>query len=251
MNYLSIIARISVAIGAGGLIGIERKKRGKAAGFLTNILVCMGSCIISIYQKILFNETIELIKNSPELANVLKVDNGRITAQIVSGMGFLGAGVILRDGSKIKGLNTAATLWCVAAIGTLCAAGLVVEATIGTAFVLLSNVILRLVSLFIMNKLKATEKEKYTIKINCKKAKEEKVRTNFAKIIDNNDLVLNSLERSEITEDEIKLKAIMITSTPSKVEMVINEISTNPGIVSVTWEHEKISKSDNEDSDEE
>ena len=136
-------------------------------------------------------------------------------------------------------------------IGTLCAAGLVVEATIGTAFVLLSNVILRLISLFIMNKLKATEKEKYTIRINCKKTKEEKVRTNFAKIIDNNDLVLNSLERSEITEDEIKLKAIMITSTPSKVEMVINEISTNPGIVSVTWEHEKISKSDNEDSDEE
>ena len=58
-------------------------------------------------------------------------------------------------------------------------------------------------------------------------------------------------KNSEITEDEIKLKAIMITSTPSKVEMVINEISTNPGIVSVTWEHEKISKSDNEDSDEE
>ena len=102
-----------------------------------------------------------------------------------------------------------------------------------------------------MNKLKATEKEKYTIRINCKKTKEEKVRTNYAKIIDNNDLVLKSLERSEITEDEIKLKAIMITSTPSKVEMVINEISTNPGIVSVTWEHEKISKSDNEDSDEE
>ena len=83
------------------------------------------------------------------------------------------------------------------------------------------------------------------------KTKEEKVRTSFAKTIDDNDLVLNSLERSEITEEEVKLKAIMITSTPSKVEMVINKISTNPGVVSITWEHEKVSKTDNEDSDEE
>lgn len=101
-----------------------------------------------------------------------------------------------------------------------------------------------------MGKIKANEKEKYTIRINCKKTKEEKVRANFAKIIDKNDLVLNSLERSEITEEEIKLKAIIITRTPSKVEMVINKTSTDPGVVSITWEHEKESKSDNEDSDE-
>ena len=236
MDLTTFLIRITICFALSILIGLERQLRHRMVGLRTNVLVCIGSFLF-VYLS--FG------------ANIVNSDTTRIAAQVVSGIGFLGAGVILRDGSKIKGLNTAATLWCVAAIGTLCAAGLVVEATIGTAFVLLSNVILRLVSLFIMNKLKATEKEKYTIKINYKKAKEEKVRTNFAKIIDNNDLVLNSLERSEITEDEIKLKAIMITSTPSKVEMVINEISTNPGIVSITWEHEKISKSDNEDSDEE
>ena len=236
MDLTTFLIRITICFALSILIGLERQLRHRMVGLRTNVLVCIGAFLF-VYLS--FG------------ANIVNSDTTRIAAQVVSGIGFLGAGVILRDGSKIKGLNTAATLWCVAAIGTLCAAGLVVEATIGTAFVLLSNVILRLVSLFIMNKLKATEKEKYTIKKNCKKAKEEKVRTNFAKIIDNNDLVLNSLERSEITEDEIKLKAIMITSTPSKVEMVINEISTNPGIVSITWEHEKISKSDNEDSDEE
>ena len=236
MDLTTFLIRITICFALSILIGLERQLRHRMVGLRTNVLVCIGAFLF-VYLS--FG------------VNIVNSDMTRIAAQVVSGIGFLGAGVILRDGSKIKGLNTAATLWCVAAIGTLCAAGLVVEATIGTAFVLLSNVILRLVSLFIMNKLKATEKEKYTIKIYCKKAKEEKVRTNFAKIIDNNDLVLNSLERSEITEDEIKLKAIMITSTPSKVEMVINEISTNPGIVSVTWEHEKISKSDNEDSDEE
>ena len=236
MDLTTFLIRITICFALGILIGLERQLRHRMVGLRTNVLVCIGSFLF-VYFAFGFD-----IGNS---------DITRIASQVVSGIGFLGAGVILRDGSKIKGLNTAATLWCVAAIGTLCAAGLVVEATIGTAFVLLSNVILRLISLFIMNKLKATEKEKYTIRINCKKTKEEQIRTNFAKIINNNDLVLNSLERSEITEDEIKLKAIMITSTPSKVEMVINEISTNPGIVSVTWEHEKISKSDNEDSDEE
>lgn len=203
-------------------------------GLRTNVLVCIGAFLF-VYLSFGINAS----------------DKTRIAAQVVSGIGFLGAGVILRDGNKIKGLNTAATLWCVAAIGTLCASGLVIEATIGTVFVLISNIILRIISLLVMEKVKASLKEKYTIRINCKKDKEEKVRTNFAKTIDKNNLVLTSFEKSEITEDEIKLKAIIITSIPSKVEIVINKISTDPGVISITWEHEKETKTDNEDSDEE
>lgn len=233
MDLTTFIIRITICFILSILIGLERQLRHRMVGLRTNVLVCIGAFLF-VYLSFGINVT----------------DQTRIAAQVVSGIGFLGAGVILRDGSKVKGLNTAATLWCVAAIGTLCAAGLVVEATIGTIFVLLSNIILRLFSLFIMNKVKANAKEKYTIRINCKKAKEEKVRTNFAKLIDSNSLVLDSLERSEITEEEIKLKAIMITSTPSKVEMVINKISIEPGVISITWEHEKESKTDNEDSDE-
>lgn len=234
MDLTTFIIRIVICFALSILIGIERQLRHRMVGLRTNVLVCIGAFLF-VY-----------------LSFGIKVnDQTRIAAQVVSGIGFLGAGVILRDGNKIKGLNTAATLWCVAAIGVLCASGLVVEASLGTLFVLLSNVILRLFSLFIMDKVKASAKEKYTIRINCKKDKEEKVRTLFAKVIDNNDLVLNSLERSEITEEEIKLKAIIITSTPSKVEMVINKISTEPGVIGITWEHEKESKTDNEDSDEE
>lgn len=234
MDLTIFIIRLSICFALSILIGLERQLRHRMVGLRTNVLVCIGAFLF-VYLSF----------------GIHVNDQTRIAAQVVSGIGFLGAGVILRDGSKIKGLNTAATLWCVAAIGTLCASGLVIEATLGTIFVLLSNIILRLISLFIMDKIKATAKEKYTIRINCKKTKEEKIRTNFAKIIDNNNLVLNSLERSEITEEEIKLKAIMITGVPSKVEMVINKISTDPGVVSITWEHEKISKTDNEDSDEE
>ena len=234
MDLTTFIIRLCICFILSILIGLERQLRHRMVGLRTNVLVCIGAFLF-VY-----------------LSYGIDVnDKTRIAAQVVSGIGFLGAGVILRDGSKIKGLNTAATLWCVAAIGTLCASGLVIEATLGTIFVLLSNIILRLVSQYIMNKVKQSAKERYTIRINCKKAKEEKVRSNFAKIIDNNDLALDSLERSEITEEEIKLKAIMTTSTPSKVEMVINKISTDAGVVSITWEHEKVSKSDNEDSDEE
>lgn len=234
MDLTIFITRLTICFILSILIGLERQLRHRMVGLRTNVLVCIGAFLF-VYLSFGINCS----------------DQTRIAAQVVSGIGFLGAGVILRDGSKIKGLNTAATLWCVAAIGTLCASGLVIEATLGTIFVLLSNIILRLVSLFIMNKVKANAKEKYTIRINCKKTKEEKVRINFAKIINKNDLVLNSLERSEITEEEIKLKAIMVTATPSKVEMVINKISTDPGVISITWEHEKISNTDNEDSHEE
>ncbi len=233
MDLKIFITRLTICFFLSILIGLERQLRHRMVGLRTNVLVCIGAFLF-VYLSFGINVG----------------DNSRVAAQVVSGIGFLGAGVILRDGNKIKGLNTAATLWCVAAIGVLCASGLVIEATLGTIFVLLSNIILRLISLFIMDKIKASAKEKYTIRINCKKAKEEKIRTNFAKIIDNNNLVLNSLERSEITEEEIKLKAIMITGVPSKVEMVINKISTDPGVISITWEHEKESKTDNEDSDE-
>lgn len=234
MDLTTFVIRLCICFILSILIGLERQLRHRMVGLRTNVLVCVGAFLF-VYLSYGIDAS----------------DKTRIAAQVVSGIGFLGAGVILRDGNKIKGLNTAATLWCVSAIGVLCAAGLVVQATIGTLFVLTSNIILRLFSQHIMNKIKQSAKEKYTIRINCKKSKEEKVRANFAKIIDNNDLVLNSLERSEITEEEIKLKAIMITSTPSKVEMVINKLSTDAGVISITWEHEKVSKTDNEDSDEE
>ncbi len=234
MNLTSFFIRLLICFILSILVGLERQLRHRMVGLRTNVLVCIGAFLF-VYLSFGINTS----------------DKTRIASQVVSGIGFLGAGVILRDGNKIKGLNTAATLWCVSAIGTLCASGLLIEATIGTVFVLLSNIILRIASLFIMEKVKASLKEKYTIKINCKKEKEEKVRTNFAKIITKNDLVLTSFEKSEIAEGKIKLEAIIITSIPNKVEMVINKISTDSGVISINWEHEKQAKADNEDCDEE
>ena len=236
MNITTFLLRISICFLLSILVGIERQLRHKMVGLRTNVLVCIGAFLF-VYLSFGINAS--------------TADNTRIAAQVVSGIGFLGAGVILKDGSKIKGLNTAATLWCMAAIGTLCASGLVIEATIGTLFVLVSNIILRFISLFIMNKINSRSKEKYTFIIKCKKNLEDKIKSKLIKIMDDNNLVLDRLERSEITEDDIKLKAIIITNSSNNIELVINKISIINGIISITWEHEKISKSDNEDCDEE
>ncbi|MEI6856021.1 MgtC/SapB family protein [Psychrilyobacter sp.] len=112
-----LLLKLISAIIIGGAIGIERKKRGKPAGLVTNILVCLGSTLIAIEQQALMMTSINLINENPNLAQALKVDVGRLTAQVISGIGFLGGGVILQTKESVKGITTAATLWVVAAIG--------------------------------------------------------------------------------------------------------------------------------------
>jgi putative Mg2+ transporter-C (MgtC) family protein len=101
--YLSMedVVKIILAVAAGGLIGLEREFRDKAAGFRTLIFICMGAALFTIF--------------SARLAGTN--DPTRIAANIVSGVGFLGAGVILREGGRVIGLTTAATIWLTAALG--------------------------------------------------------------------------------------------------------------------------------------
>lgn len=214
------------------MIGFERQYRHRMVGLRTNVLVSLGSFLF-VYASY----------------GLVSGDMKRIAAQVVSGIGFLGAGVILRDGNKIKGLNTAATLWCVAAIGVLSACGMVVEASIGTLFVLASNIFLRILSLGIMDRVKQYQKETCTVRISCKKDIEVVVRTSLAKAIERNNLSLKSLERNEITKSEVKLKAIIVTSRYELVEEVVKNVSAEPGVTSISFEHKKLIDTDSGDSD--
>lgn len=235
MSLLNFIIRIMVCFGLSLLVGIERQYRHKMVGLRTVILVSLGA--------FMFN----WVSYSCDIA-----DRTRIAAQIVSGIGFLGAGVIIRDGSnKIKGLNTAATLWCVAAIGVLTSSGLLIESSICTLLVLIDNVVLRLLSLKIMDKINKKQEELCTIRIACKKDSESVVRTSFSKYIEKQKLDLLSLEKNEITEDEVKLNACLLTLTPSLVEDLVKVLSVLPGINSISWVHEKYYKADQDNSDEE
>lgn len=234
MDYKVYLIRISFCFFLSMIIGFERQYRHRMVGLRTNVLVSLGSFLFVAMSFGL----------SPKHQDIT-----RIAASVVSGIGFLGAGVILRDGSKIKGLNTAATLWCVSAIGVLTACGMVVEASIGALFVLISNVVLRIFSLGIMNKVKKYQKEKCIIRISCKKNSEVIVRTMIAKSIEKNSLFLESLERNEITEKEVKLKAIIITMRTEIVEDIVSNISADPGVSSISFEHEKYYQNSEEDSD--
>jgi len=117
MNTLEVVIRLFLAIAVGGLIGYEREYQNRPAGFRTHILVCVGAAVISMIQLYDVDQTVNMILAHPELASALKADIGRIGAQVVSGIGFLGAGTIIHQKGSVKGLTTAASLWVVACIG--------------------------------------------------------------------------------------------------------------------------------------
>ncbi len=116
--------RLAASVVAGGLVGLERQHNNKSAGLRTNTLVSMGACIY-----VLINVTLTGVGGDPT----------RIIGQIVTGIGFLGAGVILHHGGNIHGLTTAATIWCSAAIGSLTGLGLYWEALICSIVVIIVN----------------------------------------------------------------------------------------------------------------
>lgn len=107
-----IALRLFIACIFGGIVGFEREKNDSPAGFRTHILVCLGSALVMILSMYGFNDFTSVNK-----------DPARLAAQVVSGIGFLGAGTILRDRTSVKGLTTAASLWVVAAIGLAAGAG--------------------------------------------------------------------------------------------------------------------------------
>lgn len=232
MSYTTFLIRISVCFILSLLVGLERQYRHRMVGLRTNVLVCLGAFM---FVTVSFGIGVN--------------DHARIAAQVVSGIGFLGAGVILRDGSKIKGLNTAATLWCVAAIGVLCSAGMLFEASVGTLFVLISNVILRIVSIKIMDIVKKNNIELCNIRIECNKDSEMDVRSLLCKNVEANRLTLESLEKIDITDDEVRLRANVITNEISKVESVINILSSNINIKNISWAHFNYKDVDTEDED--
>ncbi len=127
------LARLVCAMLAGGLIGLERESRGRDAGFRTNILVCLGSAIVMIVSGMVSQVA------DPGHAGVnVTSDPARIAYGVMAGIGFLGGGVIIRDEGRLRGLTTAAGLWCVAAIGLASGLGLYSVAGIATGLVLIT-----------------------------------------------------------------------------------------------------------------
>jgi putative Mg2+ transporter-C (MgtC) family protein len=163
MNTLDFTTRLGLALLLGSAIGFERQWRQKSAGLRTNTLVSMGSAAFILLS-------VSLTGNAG--------DPSRVASQIVTGIGFLGAGVIMKDGLSVQGLNTAATIWCSAAVGSLAGVGLFI-AIIVSLGVMLTHIILRPLGLKLNRFAFHTEEIGtyfYSFKIRCKEQVENHLR---------------------------------------------------------------------------
>ena len=125
-DWVGSISKIAMATVLGYIIGVERELHGKVVGTRTISLIAIGTSLYVLMSPSIFGG-----------------DNSRVIAQVVSGIGFLGAGIIFKDGDSVKGLTTAATVWCAAAVGGLCGFGMFAEALLGTVAIIAINIMFR------------------------------------------------------------------------------------------------------------
>ncbi|HKJ04154.1 MAG TPA: MgtC/SapB family protein [Geopsychrobacteraceae bacterium] len=135
---LSILYRLLLAVLLGGLVGMEREIHGRPAGFRTHLLVTVGACLMSVVSEHYYLKYVFLDSSS-----AVRFDPSRVAAQIVTGIGFLGAGVIIKEGLAVRGLTTAACLWVAAGIGMAIGGGLYLAAIVTTLIALTSLLVLK------------------------------------------------------------------------------------------------------------
>ena len=140
VGWLEVTLRLVLAAALGGAVGLERELREREAGLRTHLLVSVGAAVFTVVSAYGFSDFHYSARGG------ITLDPTRIAAQVVTGIGFLGAGAIIRQGLSVRGLTTAATLWVVAAIGMASGAGYYSVAVIGTAIVLFSLYPLRILA---------------------------------------------------------------------------------------------------------
>jgi putative Mg2+ transporter-C (MgtC) family protein len=131
--YLILTARLILACVLGGIVGYERESMNRPAGFRTHILVCVGASLVMITSEFIFRE----------YKGMANMDPARLGAQVISGIGFLGAGTIIREGFSVRGLTTAASLWAVSCVGIAAGIGFYEGAIAATVIIYLTLILLR------------------------------------------------------------------------------------------------------------
>lgn len=224
MTWTPFILHLTLAVALGAIIGAERQWRQRMAGLRTNALVATGAAIFILSS----------VSTSPD-------SPGRIAAQIVSGIGFLGAGVIMRQGMNISGLNTAATLWCSAAVGVLCGLGQFANATAATLVLLCANILLREAALRINTRPSAAEHEpeqRYRIQIVCGSEDEILVRTLILQALNGMALRLQSLCSADIARPghlEVSADVMAFPAAQREIENIVCRISLEKSVSAVHW----------------
>lgn len=233
MTIFDFIIRLTLALILGAAIGFERQWRQKIAGLRTNTLVSLGAAAFTLIS-------IELTISED---NTYKGDATRIIGQIVTGIGFLGAGVIMRDGLNIQGLNTAATIWCSAAVGSLSGVGLHIEAAIVSAFVILTHILLRPLSQKMAKKSynkSPNSHVEYMLTIKCKTDVENHIRVMLLQHLGSDDRILLKSISSDDNGDPniVVITSLIIAATQqdSLIEKIASRLTIEAKVTKVSWE---------------
>jgi len=138
-----ILIRLGLAVLIGGVIGYEREYKKRPAGFRTHILVCLGAALVSLISDQLRINVFSMYLANPAMGSQVRTDVGRIGAQVISGIGFLGAGTIMSDKGSIKGLTTAASIWATGCIGLAVGWGFYLLAILSAAAILMTLIFMK------------------------------------------------------------------------------------------------------------
>lgn len=235
MNFRSFLLGLLICFLLSFLLGIERQYRRRFLGLRTMILVCVGSYLFVSFSFLLTG---------------YQTDTSRIAAQVVAGIGFLGAGVIIKDdkNSKVRGLTTAATLWCDSSIGVLCAGGFIKEAIVASLVVLFSNIILRHINVLINSKVEEkTIIETFSVLFNAGIDNVDKVREFVINFIDKCDYI--DTESYEVDKGKLRIDVVVRKSDLLKLDRFIHKVVADFKINN--YEFKKVAESKlEEDSDE-
>jgi len=223
-DFLDTLVSLSSAFVLGTLIGAERQYRQRTAGLRTNVLVAVGAAAFV------------------DLAMHLSGNDGavRVIAYVVSGIGFLGAGVIMKQGMDVRGLNTAATLWASAAVGSCAGADMVAQATLLTVFILAGNTLLRpLVNA--INRIPLNEQAieaTYAFKLAVTPEALPDMRDHLVERLERANYPVADVNVVEHGDDFLEIVATLVSTTidPKDLDQVVTDLERLPGVRHATWE---------------
>jgi len=222
-EFLNTLVSLATAFGLGTLIGSERQYRQRSAGLRTNVLVAVGAAAF-----------VDLG------ARVAGPQSTQVIAYVVSGIGFLGAGAIMKEGVNVRGLNTAATLWCSAAVGAAAGAGYLAEGALITAFVVAGNTLLRpLVNR--INRIPLDEQASeatYEVRVSTAPEVAASAREALVEALETAKYPVSEVATHEIGEEDVDVVATLVSTSiePDELDAVVAGLETLPGVDHATWE---------------
>lgn len=226
MSPIEFAIKLAVAFALGAAIGFERQWQHRSAGLRTNTLVALGSAAYILISEVILGKS---------------GDPTRIAGQIVVGVGFLGSGVIMRDGFTVQGLNTAATIWCSASVGCLSGFGLFAEAAMTAASVVLAHLTLRPLGK-VLNRRPLQRGEmntSYYLILTADKAHETAIREQvIALVSDASQVALNALKSTTQSPQQSIISAEIVARKPEErlIEAITAKILLESGVQEAHWE---------------